>query len=169
MLKTIKLLSLFVSLFLIGTTLNAGEVKKIELSNLDGKWEGNGSFLLPGVHTKVGIDGKATFKYNEKSKQLRTSLSGEKFMFSYNDSGYLYIDPVTDSVSWEVWDNRNKHALYYGIRKDNIINGERMRGKDKYELVIDQVAIDTIEFKLIITQPDGDVYDKAVFNLWRVK
>ncbi len=169
MLKNIKLLSIIVSILLMSSFLNAGEIKKIELSQLDGTWEGNGAFLLPGVHTKVGIDGKATFVYDKKSKKLRTSLSGEKFMFTYNDSGYLYIDPVTDSVSWEVWDNRNKHALYYGIRKDNIIKGERMRGKDKYELVIDQVAKDTIEFKLLITQPDGDVYDKAVFNLWRVK
>lgn len=169
MLKTIMLMSLFVTLFLIGSYLNADEIKKIELSQLDGNWEGNGSFLLPGVHTKVGIDGKATFVYDKKSQRLRTSLRGEKFMFTYNDSGYLYIDPVTDSVSWEVWDNRNKHALYHGIRKDNIIKGERMRGKDLYELVIDQIAKDTIEFKLLITQPDGDVYDKAVFNLWRVK
>ena len=169
MCKTIKLLSLFVSLLLFGSYLIAGEIKKIELSNLDGKWEGDGAFLLPGIHTKVGINGKATFIYNEKTQQLRTSLSGDKFLFSYNDSGYLYIDPVTDSVSWEVWDNRNKHALYHGIRKDNVIKGERMRGKDLYELVIDQIAKDTIEFKLIITQPDGDVYDKAVFNLWRVK
>lgn len=167
--KTTKRLSLLLSIFLIGSYLSASEVKQIELPQLDGKWEGNGAFLLPGVHTKIGIDGKAAFVYDEKSKRLRTSLSGEKFMFTYSDSGYLYIDPVTDSVSWEVWDNRNKHALYHGIRKDNIIKGERMRGKDLYELIIDQIAKDTIEFKLLITQPDGDVYDKAVFNLWRVK
>ncbi len=169
MYKSIKLLSLFISLFLISSLLNAGEIEKIELSNIDGDWEGNGSFLIPGVRAKVSIDGKAKFVYNKKTKKLRTSLTGEKFMFTYSDSGYLYIDPVSDSVSWEVWDNRNKHALYYGVRKDNIIKGERMRGKDKYELVIYQVAKDTIEFKLLITQPDGDVYDKAVFNLWRVK
>ncbi len=90
-------------------------------------------------------------------------------MFTYSDSGYLYIDPVTDSVSWEVWDNRNKHALYHGIRRDKKIIGERMRGKDLYQLVIDQVAKDTIEFKLLITEPSGAVFDKAVFNLWRVK
>ena len=167
--NSFKKLTLFISLLCFASYSSAGEIKKIELQQLDGKWEGTGVFLLPGVHTKVAIDGNADFQYDKKTKRLRTSLSGEKFMFSYNDSGYLYIDPVTDSVSWEVWDNRNKHALYHGIRKDNIIKGERMRGKDLYELVIEQVATDTIEFKLLITQPDGDVYDKAVFNLWRVK
>ena len=166
---SIRNLSLFISLCLIASLCFGGNVKKIELEQLDGKWEGDGSFLLPGVHTTVNIDGKATFKYDKKTKKLRTSLSGDKFMFTYNDSGYLYINPVTDSVSWEVWDNRNKHALYYGIRKDNIIKGERMRGDELYELVIDQVAADTIKFKLLITTPEKKVYDKAVFNLWRVK
>ena len=167
--NSVRNLSLFISILIVASFGYAGEVTKIELEQLDGKWEGDGSFLLPGVHTTVSIDGKATFKYDKKTKKLRTSLSGDKFMFTYNDSGYLYINPVTDSVSWEVWDNRNKHALYYGIRKDNLITGERMRGDELYELVIDQVATDTIEFKLLITTPEKKVYNKAVFNLWRVK
>ncbi len=169
MYKTIKMLSLILFLFLISSFLQAGEIKKIELPQLDGNWVGSGSFLLPGVRTKIEITGKAKFRYNKKTKKLRTSLTGEKFMFTYSDSGYLYIDPVSDSVSWEVWDNRNKHALYHGIRKGNKIIGKRMRGKEQYELVIKQVTIDKIEFKLLITLPNGDVYDKATFNLRRVK
>ena len=153
----------------LSITLFASGVDKIELENLDGKWKGSGSFLVPGIHTKVEIEGAANFKFDKKTKKLRTELRGEKFMFTYSDSGYLYIDPKTDSVSWEVWDNRNKHAKYYGIRKGNAIYGKRNRGKDVYELKITQTTKDKIMFKLIITEPDGDVFDKAAFDLHRVK
>ena len=162
-------ISLIVLALLIVSNISAGDISKIELSQLDGKWQGNGEFLLPGVHTKVSIEGNAKFVYDKNLDRLRTSLTGEKLFFTYSDSGYLQINPLTDSVTWEVWDNRNKHAFYHGVRNGNVISGERMRKKDLYELKIIQQSQDTIEFKLIITQPDGDVYDKAVFNLWRVK
>ena len=161
--------SLLIVFLLLTSVVTAGKVEKIELKNLDGRWEGSGEFLLPGIHTKMSIDGNAVFTYDAKLKKLRTSLTGEKFMFTYSDSGYLAINPKTDSVSWEIWDNSNKHALYHGIREGNRLRGDRLRGKETYEVLIEQKAEDSIQFKLIIIQDDGDVYDKAVFDLWRVK
>ena len=147
----------------------AGEMDKLELANLHGNWEGVGEFLVPITGGKVSIAGKANFVYNEKTQMLRTSLTGEKFFFKYTDSGYLWIDHATDTISWEVWDNSGKHALYYGEVKDNTVTGSRLRGKDIYDVMIKQVTMDSIDFKLTITQPDGDILDKAAFHLWRVK
>ena len=164
-----KILTSLALLILCSTAVSAANVDKIELEKLAGDWEGEGHFLLPGVHTTIDIAGKAKFKFDEKTKRLKTELTAEKFMFSYSDSGYISINPKTDSVSWEVWDNSNRHAKYYGIREGNTVYGERMRGKDKYEVKIVQTTEDKIKFNLIITEPDGDVFDKAVFELNRVK
>jgi hypothetical protein len=147
----------------------AAEIEKFELKNLHGSWEGVGEFLIPIANTTMEISGKADFVYDEKKQRLRTSLVGEKFFFKYSDSGYLWIDNATDTISWEVWDNRGKHALYHGKVEGNAVTGSRYRGKDLYEVMIKQVTLDSIDFKLTITQPDGDKIDKAFFHLWRVK
>jgi hypothetical protein len=145
----------------------AEDIEKIDLKNLEGDWEGIGSFLLPVMGTNVKIEGSAKFVYDDIKKQLRTELKGEKLFFKYSDSGYLEIDDVTDSVSWEVWDNSGKHALYHGISEGNKLKGEQYRKEKLYEVSIEQVTMDSIDFKLTITKPNGKSYDKAVFNLWR--
>lgn len=145
----------------------AGEIKKIDLKNLDGNWEGVGFFLLPVMDTEVKIEGSAKFTYEENKKRLRTELLGEKLFFTYSDSGYLQIDSITDSVSWEIWDNSGKHALYHGIAEGNKLKGDRYHKDKLYEVSIEQITNDSIDFRLKITKPDGNSYDKAVFNLWR--
>lgn len=157
------------AVILLPVVIFAEEIEKIELAHLHGNWEGVGSFKVPVAGTELSIEGAAEFTYDETYDRLRTSLTGEKFMFSYSDSGYLTINPVNDSVTWEVWDNRNRHAFYKGIRDGNKIIGDRIRKKDIYEVTIIQPTRDSIEFKLTVTEPDGDSYNKAVFNLWRVK
>jgi len=145
----------------------AENIKKIDLKNLEGNWEGVGFFLLPVADTEVKITGSANFLYDTEKDRLRTELKGEKLFFTYSDSGYLKIDNKTDSVSWEVWDNSGKHALYHGIAEGNMLKGERYRKENLYEVSIEQVTIDSIDFKLTITKPNGESYNKAVFNLWR--
>lgn len=163
-----KKIILLISIIVFSVAL-AEKVEKIELKNLDGDWEGVGEFLVPVTNMNVDISGSANFVYNEKSKKLRTSLFGEKLFFTYSDSGYLWVDTKSDTISWEVWDNRGKHALYHGKLGGNTITGERKRKDEIYRVIIEQVTTDSIDFKLNVTQPDGDSFNKAVFHLWRVK
>jgi len=163
-----KKIILLISIIVFSVAL-AEKVEKIELKNLDGDWEGVGEFLVPVTNMNVDISGSANFAYNEKSKKLRTSLFGEKLFFTYSDSGYLWVDPKSDTISWEVWDNRGKHALYHGKLDGNTITGERKRKDEIYRVIIEQVTTDSIDFKLNVTQPDGGSFNKAVFHLWRVK
>ena len=117
--KTILIL-LFISLT-IPINLTA-ENNKIDLRNLEGQWEGTGKFLVPMTNIEMDIEGSADFKYNEDNDYLRTALVGEKFLFSYSDSGHLAQNQVNDSIYWEVWDNRGKHAFYKGKVEGNLIS-----------------------------------------------
>lgn len=164
---TLKKISVTIFLIFCISHVFADSVEKIDLKNLDGEWEGVGFFLLPVANTEVKITGSANFVYDAEKERLRTELRGEKLFFTYSDSGYLKIDNNTDSVSWEVWDNSGKHALYHGRVEGNMLKGERYRKKNLYEVSIEQVTNDSIDFKLTITEPNGESFDKAVFNLWR--
>ena len=73
------------------------------------------------------------------------------------------------SISWEVWDNFGKHALYFGTVSGNKIVGDRYKKDNRYVVMIELVNKDSIDFKLTITEPNGDQTEKAAFNLWRVK
>ena len=142
---------------------------KTDIRTLEGDWEGNGEFLVPMTGMRVSIAGKANFQYNHEEGYLRTALLGDKFMFTYSDSGHLVHDVETDSISWEVWDNFGKHALYHGEVDGNLIHGSRLRKNKIYSVTIELVTADSIDFRLTTTDPDGDSVDRATFNLWRVK
>lgn len=147
---------------------SADEIQKFDLKSLHGEWAGTGEFLIPITGGRMDISGEAIFIYQPERKRLKTSLIGEKFFFKYTDSGYLWVDPVTDTISWEVWDNSGKHALYHGKVEGNAVTGSRLYKKDIYDILIKQVTTDSIDFRLIITEPDGDRYDKAIFYLRRI-
>ncbi len=140
-----------------------------ELVQLDGDWEGTGMFLMPVTHIKMDIAGQAIFTYDSTDHYLRTAITGTKFIFKYSDSGKLIRDPVTDSISWEVWDNFGKHAKYYGTIEDGVIRGTRTKGNKSYSVAIDLVSSDTIDFRLTQTNADSSSFDRAVFHLWRVE
>ena len=167
-LKFRMLLLLWVALLTFAVSVG-GEDKSFDLTELEGDWEGTGEFMVPMSKIKMDIAGSAKFVYDTDAGHLRTAITGTKFIFSYSDSGYLAVDPVTDSVSWEVWDNFGKHAKYFGRMDNGVIRGERMRGKDIYAVAIDLIATDTIDFKLTQTKPDGSVLERATFHLWRVE
>ncbi len=147
----------------------SGESEKFDLKALEGDWEGRGEFLLPVTHANVALDGAARFDYDSAGGYLRTSLTGEKFFFTYADSGHLVMDKKTDSISWEVWDNFGKHAKYFGTVDGNRVTGDRYKKKHFYNVTIELVTADSIDFKLTVTDPDGDKYTRAAFNLWRVR
>jgi hypothetical protein len=80
------------------------QTNKFDLRSLAGEWEGDGDILIPKISISVSIKGKAVFAYDSLTRRLRTSLEASRFLLSYADSGYLYHDPTTDSINWEVWD-----------------------------------------------------------------
>lgn len=168
--KNRQILHLALTLLLVlSLSISAGEVGKIELKQLEGKWVGDGFLVLPVAETKLDIEGEANFVYDAENNRLRSSLLGEKLFFTYKDSGYITIIPETDSISWEVWDNFGKHALYFGTIDGNKISADRMRKKDLYQLTVVQIHADTINFELTVTPPGDETYHKAKFHLWRVE
>jgi len=142
--------------------------RKIDLKQLEGNWEGNGEFLMPITDMYVSLEGTARFDYDTTLSRLRTSLTGEKLFFTYSDSGYLEHDEKTDSISWEVWDNFGKHAKYFGTVSGNTVTGVRTKENLFYNVRIELVTADSIDFRLTVIKPDGDQFDRAAFHLWRV-
>ena len=74
-----------------------------------------------------------------------------------------------DSVSWEVWDNFGKHALYYGQVKGNTIRGQRVHKTRKYEFEVTQINSDSLVVQLTQQNEDGEVEPIADFQLHRVE
>lgn len=169
MLKNRKTLTAIITILLVTSLVSAQSDRKLDIKSLEGNWEGTGWFLVPLTELTMAVEGKANFRYNEKDGYLRTALTGEKYLFTYSDSGRLIHDKKTDSISWEVWDNFGKHAKYYGTVDGNTIRGSRNRKDDSYNVVIELITEDSLDFKMTVVQPDGDVIDKASFSLWRVK
>lgn len=164
------ILLLLIALILIFSIAYSDHRKQLDIRTLEGDWKGNGEFLVPVTGIRADIEGYATFAYNDIDDYLRTALTAEKFMFSYSDSGHLVHDTKTDSISWEVWDNFGKHALYHGKVEGNLVKGDRQRKDKIYSVTIEFVNRDSIDFRLITTDPeDNESVDRATFHLWRLK
>lgn len=151
------------------TSLQSSDQKRLDLANMDGDWEGSGTFLMPVTEFKIDIEGKASFRYDSKTGRLRTALSGEKFMFTYSDSGYVTPDAKGDSLTWEVWDGFGRHVIYRGAFHSNSITGSRLWKGKIYSVEIMQLHADTLSFKMTVAGNDGDSKEKASFSLQRVK
>ena len=147
----------------------ASDTVDFKLADLEGDWEGVGTFVVPMTGMEMDIEGQAKFEYVHDKNYLRTELVGEKFLFTYSDSGHLAMDQRSDSLTWEVWDNLGRHAFYRGKKEGGRISGERMYKGDLYSVEIKLVTMDSLAFRLSTTDEDGDSADKATFNLWRVK
>lgn len=139
-----------------------------DLKALSGSWEGEGVFVMPVTDIEMDIEGEAEFEYDQSKNWLRTQITGTKFMFSYSDSGHIARIPKTDSVWWEVWDNFGRHSRYFGKVDKHSMFGQRRYGKKLYEVRIDHVHADTIDFKLTVTPDDEPLENRATFRLWRV-
>jgi hypothetical protein len=141
---------------------------EFDLKALAGSWQGEGVFVMPVTDIEMDIEGEAEFEYDKTNNWLRTQITGTKFMFSYSDSGHIARVPKTDSVWWEVWDNFGRHSKYFGKVDRQSIFGQRRYGSKLYEVRINQIHPDTIDFKLTMT-PDGEgLENRATFRLWRV-
>lgn len=163
----IALILIFLILLITITTISGSD--QLDLKTLEGDWEGDGTFLVPGLNTLMEISGNANFEYIDEKNYLRTALTGEKFLFTYSDSGHLALDNNSDSLTWEVWDNLGRHAKYRGYKNDNKIEGSRVYKKKNYFMKIELVHIDTIDFRLYIKEKDNSERDQATFKLHRIK
>jgi hypothetical protein len=140
-----------------------------DLSGLAGEWNGGGEVLIPHIALPVSIEGRANFAFDSLTQRLRTSLEAHKFLFGYADSGYLFFDPATDSITWEVWDGFGKHCLYTGIKEGNVITGTQKIDEDTYYIVIDMITDDSLSFKLMTTNEKGRTRQRAAIDLRRTK
>ncbi len=134
-----------------------------------GEWEGEGEILIPKVSISVSIKGKAVFAYDSLTQRLRTSLEAGRFLFTYADSGYLYHDPATDSITWEVWDGFGKHCLYTGEVENEAIRGTQTRNGKRYHIIIDFINDDSLSFGLTTTFENGKTKKRAAIDMWRTK
>ncbi len=167
--KSNRISLIFILLFLLISLTTFSGSEQIDIKNLEGDWEGDGTFLVPGINSMMEISGKANFEYSNEKEYLRTALTGEKFMFTYSDSGHLALDNDSDSLTWEVWDNLGRHAKYRGNINGNKIEGSRVYKKKNYFVKIELVHIDTIDFRLYIKEKDNSERDQATFKLHRLK
>lgn len=158
-----------VLVMMLNASVQSSDQKRLDLESLEGDWIGSGTFLMPVTEIEVDVEGKASFRYDSKSGRLRTALSGEKFMFTYSDSGYVTPDAKGDSLIWEVWDGFGRHSKYRGAFEGNSITGSRRWKGKTYSVEIIQLHADTLSFKMTVAGDDGTATENASFSLKRVK
>ncbi len=137
------------------------------LQALAGNWEGEGEVLIPKTSIPLSIDGKAVFTYDSLTNRLRTEIQASKFLFKYADSGYIFHDTATDSISWDIWDGFGKYSRYIGTVQDNVITGANTRHGYRYRVKIDFITDDSLSFTLTATDRKGDSSTRAAIVMWR--
>jgi len=163
------ILGVFAIAMLLVVSSLAADQSRLDLAVLHGDWEGSGTFLMPVTDIEFDISGKASFRYNSSTGRLHTAISGEKFMFTYSDSGYVMPDANGDSLTWEIWDNFGRHSKYRGAFEKKTIKGKRKwRGKI-YTVEMTKPHSDTVFFRMLVAGDKGNSKEKASFKLWRVK
>ncbi len=136
---------------------------------LAGKWQGEGSFLMPVTGMEISVEGEADFVYDSTYGYMRTAMRGETLIFTYSDSGHLAIDPVTDSLRWDIWDGFGRFVVYTGVIEGNKLTGKRVHGSRLYTIHTNFVGSDSLEFRLVSTEKDMTKIERARFNLGRVR
>lgn len=166
---SLRSLPVLIFLLLCGGYLSAAaqDTAQFHLKALAGHWEGEGEVLIPKTSIPISVDGKALFTYDSLTTRLRTEIEASKFFFSYADSGYIYHDTATDSISWEIWDGFGKYSRYVGTVKNNIITGAKTRHGYQYRIKIDFITSDSLNFTLTTTDRKGDSSTRADITMWR--
>ncbi|HOP07934.1 MAG TPA: hypothetical protein PLF13_11665 [candidate division Zixibacteria bacterium] len=140
----------------------------LDLHNLIGVWQGSGGFLMPVTGIRLDIEGTAEFVDVPDSGFIKTSLHGSKFLFNYSDSGHLWIDDATDSLTWEIWDGFGHYVTYYGVVEGSQIKGSRRKDQNMYLIEAQMIGPDSLCFRLRAGASDNPE-DKAWFNLGKMR
>ncbi len=163
----------FIPLLIAATLLLAelltADDRNFDVFNLLGQWQGNGVFVMPVTGLEMEMEGSASFVRDTSGGYIRTSMIGTKYLYTYQDSGRLYVNPDNDSLLWEVWDGFGRHVFYEGAVNGDTLTGRRWKGKAEYKLTAQMVTPDSLDFRLYYINPDGERAEKARFNLGRVR
>ena len=132
-----------------------------------GDWRGAGEVFVPLLGTSLAIDGTTSFKPDSTGAFIRTVSTGQAMMLTYSDSGRFVLDPVTDSISWEIWDSFGRHSQYRGLAKDDVIIGKHKKGKLVYTMATKFLSDDSMAVTISTTDSEGVVTERAKLNLGR--
>ncbi len=157
----------FFALMLTTIVVASGDDAPFDPSVLLGEWSGAGIFVIPITGIKIPIEGSASFVYDSSDGYIRTSMTGLKFLYTYSDSGHLYINHENDSLTWEVWDGFGRYVVYEGIGKGDKLTGRRQDGGAVYRITATMVTPDSLDFWLHYVDAHGRQIEKARFNLGR--
>lgn len=166
------LIQSFIFLLLITSLCAAGTEKQpsFDLKSLDGNWSGEGEVIVPKLGFPLNIEGKASFAYDSLHNYLRTSIQGQKFYFTYEDSGHLYHDTATDSIRWEIWDGFGEYGVYFGKVEDGMLKGTLTKDEWLFNIKVDFITADSMTFTMTAREGfAGEEQPQATIGLWREK
>lgn len=166
MMNRIAKLLLAVSLAAVTCTLAADQAGRFDPESYLGNWKGGGKVLIPWTGMQVPFDGGAEFS-RDSTDVIHTSFSGQAAGFKYSDSGRLIVDPETDSLTWDLWDNHGKHRRFRGVALGDILLGQGVRGGPTYTVVNEFVGPDSLNIKVTSTDARGTVRSLVTLGLLR--
>ena len=150
--------------------LSAGtESYRFDPTKFIGHWKGGGAVMVPMTGAMVPFEGEARFQRDSSAAYLRTSLVGRALVLQYSDSGHFRIDPKTDSLQWELWNNLGQYVVYRGVALGNVIVGKQVNGRLTYNVVTQFVNRDSLHLNVTATDHEGNTSDLANLKLGRVR
>lgn len=164
---TLAVVAGFIALAVATIVVASDDEAPFDPSVLLGEWSGAGMFVMPITGIEIAIEGSASFVYDSSGGYIRTSMTGVKFLYTYSDSGRLYVNHENDSLTWEVWDGFGRHVVYEGIGKGDLLTGRTRGGSAVYQITATMITPDSLDFWLHYVEANGRQVEKARFNLGR--
>ena len=141
----------------------------MKLDGLVGNWQGTGEIILPGVDISMELTGEATIVYDTAGDFYRTRVSAEKFLFTYSDSGHLFMDGSDTGVVWELWNSFGQHLRLAGVIDGNTMRGSQRFGSRTYRLVLVQETAESLSAVITETRKGVDNRTVGKFGMRRVR
>jgi len=128
--------------------LSAFAQDQLKPEDLEGTWSGEGTVMIPTIGTEVTLDAEAKFQPDADSGYIRTSMLASGLLFTYTDSGRIWIDEPTDSLTMRVWDGFGRTLTYYGHIEGMRVNAGFYPGAKAYEIDFDWIGSDSLTIEL---------------------
>jgi len=134
-----------------------------------GHWKGGGAVMVPMTGAMVPFEGEARFQRDSAAAFMRTMLVGRALVLQYSDSGHFRVDPRTDSLQWELWNNLGQYVVYRGVALGNVIVGKQVNGRLTYNVVTEFVNRDSLHLDVTATDREGNTSGLATLKLGRIR